>query len=213
MPHPYWPLFDVEVRTPRLVLRSLDDELCAELCAVALRGVHDPAHMPFAIPWTDQPSPQLEREAFRYWWRCRVDARPEDWALNLAVVVDDRVVGATGLVTHGFAVTRAFETGSWLGREHQGQGLGKELRIATLALGFDGFDAQEATTGAFSDNAPSLGVTRSLGYQRNGTLRHERRGEVAESLRFRMSRAHWDTIRRDDITLHGVAPAREFLGL
>jgi hypothetical protein len=36
---------------------------------------------------------------------------------------------------------------------------------------------------------------------------------VAESLRFRMSRAHWDTIRRDDITLHGVAPAREFLGL
>jgi RimJ/RimL family protein N-acetyltransferase len=211
--HPYWPLFDVEVRTPRLVLRSLDDELCTELCTVALGGVHDPAEMPFQIPWTDQPSPDLEREAFRYWWGCRIDTRPESWTLNLAVIVDGAVIGATGLITHAFAVSRTFETGSWLGIQHHGKGFGKELRMATLTLGFDGFDAEEATTGAFRDNAASLGVTRSLGYEPNGTLRHERRGELAESLRFRMSRTHWETIRRDDITLHGVDAAKAFLGL
>jgi RimJ/RimL family protein N-acetyltransferase len=213
MGHPYWPLFDVEVRTPRMVLRALDDDLCVELCALALRGVHDPAVMPFAIPWTDQPSPQLEREAFRFWWGCRVDARPEKWTLNLAVLVDGQVIGTSGLLTQSFPVTRSFETGSWLGRAHQGKGLGKELRMATLTLGFDGFGAEEATTAAFSDNAASLGVTRSLGYEPNGIARHERRGELAESLRFRMPRSHWEAIRRDDISLHCLDPARDFLAL
>jgi hypothetical protein len=28
-----------------------------------------------------------------------------------------------------------------------------------------------------------------------------------------MPRGHWDTIRRDDITLHGVAATRELLGV
>ena len=72
---------------------------------------------------------------------------------------------------------------------------------------------KQATTGAFTDNAASLGVTRSLGYEPNGRLRHQRRGEVAETLRFRMERDHWATIRRDDISLHGVEAAAELLGL
>ena len=125
------------------------------------------------------------------------------------MLVDDTVVGSTSLVTSEFAVTRTFETGSWLGREYQGHGLGKEMRHATLQLGFDGFGAEQATTGAFTDNAASLGVTRSLGYEPNGRLRHQRRGEVAETLRFRMSREHWATIRRDDISLHGVEAAAD----
>jgi hypothetical protein len=36
---------------------------------------------------------------------------------------------------------REFESGSWLGREHQGRGLGKEMREATLHLGFEGLGA------------------------------------------------------------------------
>lgn len=213
MAHPYWPLFDVEVRTPVLTLRALDDERCVELCSLALRGVHDPAVMPFLVPWTDHPSPQLEREAFRHWWRCRVDARPESWSLNLAVVVDDVVVGTTTLGGHDFPVTRSFETGSWLGREFHGRGWGKELRMATLTLGFEGFGGELATTSAFADNPASLGVTRSLGYEPNGVVRRSRRGAPAESLHFRMSLDHWRTIRRDDITLHGLDRAREFLAL
>jgi hypothetical protein len=52
-----------------------------------------------------------------------------------------------------------------------------------------------------------------MGYEPNGRLRHERRGELAESLRFQMTREHWATIRRDDISLHGVEAVRELLGL
>jgi RimJ/RimL family protein N-acetyltransferase len=213
MPHPHWPLFDLEVRTPRLTLRYADDHLCTELATLASKGIHDPSTMPFAVPWTDIESPELERQAFRFWWGCRADTSPAKWNLILVAIVDATVVGTTSLGSSEFAVTRTFETGSWLGRDHQGRGLGKEMRYATLQLGFDGFGAEQATTGAFSDNPASLGVTRSMGYEPNGRLRHERRGELAESLRFQMTRAHWATIRRDDISLHGVEAVRELLGL
>ena len=213
MPHPHWPLFDLEVRTPRLTLRYVDDSLGTELATLAARGVHDPALMPFSIPWTDIEPPELERQAYRFWWRCRADTSPSQWHIVLAALTGDTVVGSTSLVSSEFPVTRTFETGSWLGREHQGRGLGKEMRHATLQLGFEGFRAEQATTGAFTDNPASLGVTRSLGYEPNGRLRHQRRGEVAETLQYRMSREHWATIRRDDISLHGVEAVTALLEL
>jgi hypothetical protein len=52
-------------------------------------------------------------------------------------------------------------------------------------------------------------VTRSLGYREQGRRRALRRGVPDELLGYRMHREHWATIRRDDITLHGVAAVRE----
>jgi RimJ/RimL family protein N-acetyltransferase len=214
MAHPYWPLFDVEVRTPRLTLRYLDDALGAELAALAVGGIHDSSWTPFAVPWTDVPADELGPNCFRFWWKGRAETSMDDWNINLAVIADGEVVGATGLGAVKFPVTRSFETGSWLGREHQGRGLGTELRIATLHLGFVGLDAQVAGTGAFADNAPSLGVTRKLGYEPNGVGHRDRRGESALMLRFRMSREHFDArVRRDDVEIAGDRAAREFLGL
>lgn len=118
--------------------------------------------------------------------------------------VDGSVVGASGLSADDFAVLRSFETGSWLGLAHQGAGLGTELRAATLHLGFAGFGAHVATTAAFDDNPASLGVTNRLGYEPTGTRRVVRRGAPATIRDFRMSREHWESIRRDDITLHGI---------
>ena len=213
MGNDHWPLFDLEVRTPRLALRYLDDELMAPLVAVAARGVHDPATMPFLVPWTDLPSPQLEREAMRFYWRTRASARPESWNLQFAVTVDGDVVGACDVGAEAFAALRQFTTGSWLGREFQGQGLGKEFRMAALTLGFDGLGAEVALTSMWHDNHASLGVTESLGYEFEGRRRALRRGVADELRAYRMGRDHWATIRRDDITLHGVDAAREFLGL
>jgi RimJ/RimL family protein N-acetyltransferase len=213
MANEIWPLFDVEVRTPRLTLRYLDDALAAELVSVAVRGIHDPATTPFAVSWTDLPSPEMERNALRFYWGTRSAVEPASWTLQFAVLVDGEVAGATDLRATDFPVLREVGTGSWLGLTHQGRGLGKELRTAALALGFDGLDAHWATTGAWHDNAASRGVTESLGYERNGVTRALRRGEPDEQVLYRMSRAHWSTIRRDDIELAGIEPAREFLGL
>jgi RimJ/RimL family protein N-acetyltransferase len=213
MANAYWPLFGLEVRTPRLTLRYLDDELAERVLDVARRGVHDPSTMPFGIAWTDLPSPEMEQEALRFYWSSRANARPDAWRLLHAVIVDDVVVGCCDLFATDFPSLRQFETGSWLGLEHQGQGIGKEMRRAALTLGFDGLDAEFATTGLWSDNAASLGVTTSLGYEPIGQRRALRRGQPDELIGFRMDRAHWATLRRDDITLHGVDEARVFLGL
>jgi hypothetical protein len=46
-------------------------------------------------------------------------------------------------------------------------------------------------TGAFEDNAASLGVTRSLGYRPNGERLRVRRGSGARELRFVMDLDGW----------------------
>lgn len=213
MPNDHWPLFDLEVTTPRLTLRYLDDSLTSELLDVATRGIHDPAVMPFTIPWTDLPSPQMEYEAMRFYSRNRAETRPESWTLQFAVIVDRAVIGACDLMASDFATLRQFTTGSWLGREFHGRGLGKEMRMAALTLGFDGLGAEFALTGLWHDNEASLGVTRSLGYAEEGRRRQLRRGEPDEMVGFRMPRQHWETIRRNDITLSGIQPSASFLGL
>lgn len=213
MANDHWPLFDLEVRTPMLTLRYLDDSLAGQLVAVAKRGVHDPAVMPFIVPWTDLPSPQMEQEAMRFYARTRADIQPAAWNLQFAVIVEDAVIGSCDLGAKHFATLRQFQTGSWLGREFQGHGLGKEMRMACLTLGFDGLGAQFAHTGLWHDNAPSLGVTRSLGYEVEGRRRELRRGEADELIGFRMPQDHWATIRRDDIMISGSDAAREFLGI
>lgn len=213
MGHPYWPLFDLEVRTPHLSMRVIDDTLERELIEIASGGVHDPDFMPFSIPWTDLESPEFERSALDFYWRSR-RATPDSWNILFAVIVDGEVVGSSSLGAEGFRVQRWFETGSWLGREHQGRGIGTEMRVATLHVGFVGFDALMAGTGAFRDNGPSLGVTRKLGYEPNGIQHVDRRGELGVIERYRMARAHFEAhVLRDDIELSGVEPVRELLDL
>jgi len=214
MGHPHWPLFDIEVVTPRLTLRYIDDELGEDLVEVAAGGVHDPGSMPFAMPWTDVDPDELGPNCFQYWWRCRAETSVDRWDINLAVIADGVVVGATGLGGQHFPVTRWFDTGSWLGSRYQGGGLGAELRIATLHLGFLGFDGEVAGTAAFADNGPSLGVTRKLGYQPNGIGRHVRRGEPIDTHKFSMTRGYFvEHVQRDDIVISGAEGARRLLGI
>ena len=209
-----WPLFDLRVSTPRLELRYVDDELGHALARLAAHGIHDPDFMPFSVPWTDAASPQLERNTLQYYWRGRAEITPSSWTVDFAVLCEGEVVGSTGLFSHDFLVLRQFETGSWLGRAHQGRGIGKELRIAALHLGFIGFGAEWATTGAFEDNAASLGVTRGLGYALAGRRRTVSRGAARTLEGYEMHRDHFLAgVRRDDVELHGVDACLPLLGL
>jgi RimJ/RimL family protein N-acetyltransferase len=211
--HPIWPLFDLQVRTPSLTLRYTDDALATELAQLAAAGIHDDDFMPFSIPWSDLDSPQLERGAMQFHWRSRAETTPSTWRLLFAVLVDGRPVGMSDVFATDFPQLRQFETGSWLGREFQGQGIGKEMRAASLHLAFEGLGAEYGLTGAWHDNGPSLGVTRSLGYEPVGQRRALRRASPDEIHLYRMSRQHWTTIRRDDISIHGLEPCLELLGL
>ena len=211
MAHPYWPLFDLRVRTPRLEVRLPRDEELAELAALAAAGVHDPETMPFAIPWTDAASPELEREALRWWWRQRAEWVPGAWTLTGGVFEGGRIVGVQDLSARDFATTRVVKTGSWLGMAYQGRGIGTEMRAAVLHLAFAGLGALEAHSAAWHDNPASLAVSRKLGYRENGCELTARRGRPERMVNLRLERDWWTP--RDDITIEGLEPCRELFGL
>jgi RimJ/RimL family protein N-acetyltransferase len=208
-----WPPAGIVVRTPRLELRwpSADDLLV--LAAVAAEGIHDAAAMPFAVPWTRGTPDDVARSVLRWNWQMQGTSEPERWSWQAVAVVDGRVVGTQGIQATDYAVRRTVETGSWLGRTHQGRGIGKEMRAAMLHLAFAGLDAERAETGAHADNAASLGVTRSVGYRDNGDRIVVVEGQRQRELLFVMDRSQWEARRRDDIELTGVAEARPFFGL
>ncbi len=206
-----WPLAGLQVVTPRLTLRYISDDLGEELALLAARGIHDAATMPFPIPWTDVPSPELERNTLRFYWRNRAETTVEHWVLNLAAVVDGVAMGECSIRADDFPTRRTVDTGSWVGRDYQGQGVGKEMRQAALHLIFAGFDADRATTSAFHDNTASLGVTRSLPYTQTGISRQQRRDRTETTIELAMSAEQWATVRRNHIHLVGVSAVREQL--
>jgi RimJ/RimL family protein N-acetyltransferase len=208
-----WPPAGVVVRTPRLELRwpSQDDLLA--LAGVAAAGIHDEAMMPFTVPWTRASAEGRARSVLTWNWGRWGAWRAQDWSWAAVTVVDGVVVGSQGMQAKAFGVTRTAETGSYIGREHQGRGIGKEMRAAMLHLLFAGLDGERALTGAFEDNAASLGVTRSLGYRPNGETIVDSEGARRRELLFAMDRSDWEQHRRDDIELVGVEAARPFFGL
>jgi hypothetical protein len=84
--HPYWPLFDLRIRTPRLELRVADDDCVVELARVAAAGIHPEDYMPFGVPWTERPSPELERGMLQWHWRARGEWSAANWRLPFAVL-------------------------------------------------------------------------------------------------------------------------------
>jgi RimJ/RimL family protein N-acetyltransferase len=203
-PGEFWPLFDLVVRTPRLELRLPREDEFAALIDLADQGIHDPETMPFFIPWTDLEPRQRGRETAQWLWGHRANWSPENWTLTAAVFVDGRPIGMQDVGAQHFRAVRSVETGSWLGRAHQGQGLGREMRQAILHLAFAGLGAEEALSGAFEDNASSLAVSRAVGYEENGEARGHRRDGSGRTIRFRMARAQWEGRRRDDIEIMGL---------
>src|SRR5687767_14511103 len=107
MAHPYWPLFDLRVRTERLELRYPDDADSVELAALAAKGIHDPDWLPFAVPWSIQPSPKLERGALQHHWGLKASWTVDNWHLPLAVIHEGEIVGTQGFGAKKFPVLRA----------------------------------------------------------------------------------------------------------
>lgn len=193
MAHP-WPLFDLRLRTPRLELRAPTDDDLLALLDVARAGVHEPEAMPFQVPWTELPSPEFERSFLRFYWGTRSSWAPSAWELPVAVVLDGQPVGVQEISARDFAARRTVVTGSWLGRRHQGQGIGTEMRAAVLYLAFDGLGALAAESGAIEGNEASARVSRKLGYRPNGEVLVAPRGTPVVEHRFRLTLADW---RRD----------------
>jgi RimJ/RimL family protein N-acetyltransferase len=210
-----WPPFEVRIRTPRLELRGLTDDLAAQLLPVIAGGTFDPeAPAPFDDPHAFyNDSPERELMWLRAMWSARASFSPEDWRFRLAVVVNDEPVGVQDVMATNFKTIRGVETYSWLGLGHQGQGVGREMRAAVLHFAFEGLGAARAHSDAFVDNVASCRVSTALGYEPNGTTWATRRGEPGELQRFVLTRDAWLLRRREDIEVSGFDGCIELLGL
>ncbi|WP_113699263.1 GNAT family N-acetyltransferase [Nonomuraea lactucae] len=207
----HWPLFALRLTAPRLELRlpSLDD--LDELADRALEGVHDPGLMPFGVPWTDAPAAELPGNVVRFHLGVIARWQPEQWSCNFVAVHEGRVIGCQELSATGFRVTREVHTGSWLGRAHQGAGLGTEMRAAVLHLAFAGLAAETARSEAFLDNPASLRVSRKLGYRPDGLSVHQVRGRRAIQQRLRLDRD--DFTSPVPVEIHGLEACLPHFGL
>jgi RimJ/RimL family protein N-acetyltransferase len=206
MAHPSWPIWDIRVSTPRLELRPVREADAEELVELAERGIHDPDTMPFLTPFTDLPPTERRRTSMQFYAGTLANWDVARWALPLVARQDGACVGLQSVEADAFPVRRTVLTGSWLGRAHQGQGLGREMRAAALELAFSGLGAACAVTSAFEDNTASLRVTAALGYRPNGWSWEVRRGERGRVLRFALERDDWLRTRRDDVLVEGLGP-------
>lgn len=206
-----WPPYRLSVTEGDLALTIVSDDDLPGLVALALSGVHDPAYMPFSHPWTDAAPADLPAEFARYHWSARARFTPASFTLNFAVRVHGEMVGIQAYSTEDYAITRTGETGSWLATRFHGRGIGTRMRRAICAFAFDHLGAAQVTSGAFADNAASLGVSRKVGYQPNGTTRLTRRGQPAVNQQLLLTPG--TLIRGNPITVIGAAELRDFLRL
>jgi RimJ/RimL family protein N-acetyltransferase len=206
-----WPPFGLRVGCGPLELRALRDADFPEVLAVVRAGIHAPDEMPFYVPWTTATGVELERSFQQYHWRSRAELSPASWSLDLGVWHDGRFVGVQGVSTRDFPVTRSGETGSWLGREFHGRGIGTLMRQAMCVLCLDHLGFDEVTSGAFSDNPASLAVSRKVGYRPNGERRLARQGAVATNLQLVLGR---DDLNRPpyDVEVSGAAAFLDLVG-
>lgn len=208
-----WPLFGLEITTPRLVLRPVRDVDLPGLAQAALDGVHDAERTPFGVPWTDATPADLPRNLASFQWSLRNRVSARSWTVAFAVHFEDRVVGSQDLSAYDFSDRRTVNTGSWLTKSVQGRGLGTEMRAALLLFAFDVLGAEWAESAAASWNEASLKVSKKLGYELNGVTRvAPRPGEPVDEQRVRLERA---SFARPDwtISVRGAEPALAQLGI
>lgn len=206
------PLLGLRISAGPLELRGVTDTDVPALCDVAAAGIHPEDQMPFSIPWSIGPPDEVAARVAAYHWRCRGEWSAERWSLQLGVWYDGVLVGCQGMQAIDYLITRTPATGSWLGRDSQGRGIGTAMRQVICAFAFDCLDAEEVRSSAFLDNKASIAVSRKVGYTGDGTERERLNQRLAVLQRFRLTPS--DLVRyQHPLSVEGLQPLRRSIGL
>lgn len=209
-----WPLFDLAVETPALRLEYATDAYLEKLADFRDGRVVQQGEEPFDGDSTFyDESPSAKSKALLGEWGARSRTSPQWWHLSFAVLIDSELVGQQNITADNFPVLRTVNSFSYLDRRRRGEGIGKEMRSAVLHLAFAGLGALRAESDAFADNHASAAVSRSLGYERNGTLFAARPSGRAVMHRYLLTRERWDEVRRHDIHISGLAECLPILAI
>ncbi|NNN20518.1 MAG: GNAT family N-acetyltransferase [Acidimicrobiales bacterium] len=207
-----WPLFDICIEIADISLKPVDDKAAFALGELATKGIHEPKLMPFSTPWSDLESPELEKSVLQNIWKNRASFDKQSWRLDFAVFKDDCPIGIQDIKGDEFNIRRSVSTGSWIGKEFQGQGIGTNARRAILDFAFFGLKANEAHSDAYEDNHASIRVSKKLGYERNGTQTWARRNKPAKSLDWILTRDKWEQSNHERAKIIGLDKCLNWFG-
>ena len=101
------------------------------------------------------------------------------------------MVGVQALEGERFPLLRTVDSFSWLAAHVRGQGLANLMRAGVLTLAFEHLGAEAAVSSAVLDNAPSLAVSRRMGYVDNGISRINTPSGPATLQHLRLTREDW----------------------
>jgi RimJ/RimL family protein N-acetyltransferase len=170
--------------------------------------------MPFFVAWTDGiGKPGFVESFVEHHRMLRRTWSQESWGLNLGVFRCGEPLGTQSMRGNEFAQSRIVDTGSWLGRRHQRQGFGTEMRSAILGLAFDGLGAVAATSGWLEGNVASRRVSERLGYAEVGEGVASPRGVPVTEHRMRLERMVWEQRVPAAVELVGLEPCLPLFGL
>lgn len=205
-----WPFFDLRIASGPVLLRGVTDADLDPLLAVLPDDLeHDPRSERFAELG---PRADHHRLMTAGVWRHRGTWSPASWCLELAVEVDGAVVGVQGLEGDDFPLLRTVDSFSWLGRQARGRGYATAMRAGVLGLAFDHLGAVAAISSASLDNAPSLAVSRRLGYADNGVSQIRSESGVETLQHFRLTQEQWRA-GSHAVEVTGLAPCLPWFGL
>ena len=208
----FWPLFDMEISTPRLLLRHLREADLVTLAATLPTDVGIDPSLPRQALGTEART--RGATVYQGYWRSLGAWTVDSWCVRFGVWHGETLIGSQTLEGDDFLAKRVVDSASFLSPEWRGRGLGTEMRRAVLALAFGELGAEWAVSSAWSDNAASLGVSRALGYEPNGETRHVDEGRTGILSHVRLTRETWGARNGGNrVTVTGFGPCWGMFGL
>lgn len=113
------------------------------------------------------PHPYTHADAEQWIAHARADAPP----LQLAVTLDDRVIGGVGLERLADVSRFSAELGYWLGGAHWGRGFASEAVAAFVEWAFASLPLERLQAFVFTPNAASRRVLEKCGFRLEGVAR------------------------------------------
>ncbi len=113
------------------------------------------------------PQPYTERDAIT-WIMLNKDLHP---ALNMAIVVDDKMAGGTGISIKDDIYRKNAEIGYWIGEPFWKKGIATEAVRQMVDHTFRNFEITRIYASTFDFNIASQKVLMKLGFNREARLR------------------------------------------
>jgi RimJ/RimL family protein N-acetyltransferase len=207
----YWPLDRLRVVAGPVELRIPTRDELDVIAGLAAKEPYTPS-VPMFANRADSPV-ERARRTLQFHWAGWGTWTPELWSLSLAAFRDGEVVGTQNLRAQDFSSSGQVETGSWVRRDRQGEGLGTWLRAGILTLAFDGLGARFALSRSAPGNHAPHAVSRKFGYRDDGVESVSVEDDVVQLNRLLLSAEQWRRHRRaPEVRLEGVEDCLPMFG-